>query len=367
MTSKELADKHLVFRVLSGSRAYGFSTPESDYDYRSVYVPPEEYYLGMKAFDLLDDQTENDEAYYSLRKFAHLAAANNPNVLEILFVDPSDIVYQHPAFQSLLDIRQNFLSQKCAKTYVGYASAQLHRIRNHKRWLSQELHAMEVLLPLVETCVISKAWIQWRFGTNMVERIELEVPRLEAKGQYEVKKAWEEQGIDTKMDTYLGSLADTGLAEPSENDPQFFRIREIGTQGQTVVFDSLKFKEAKNKRLQYTEWMANRDPKRHKLELKFGYDCRHAAHLVRLLRSGYEILTEGKLLVRRPDAKELLGIRSGDWTYEQITDYADEMINKINDLSEFAVPDKPDFNTIDRAIIDITKEVLWPKVNGRKV
>src|SRR5579875_1443529 len=36
-----------------------------------------------------------------------------------------------------------------------------------------------------------------------------------------------------------------------------------------------------------------------------GYDTKNAMHLVRLYRMGYEILTEGVVRVRRPDAKEL--------------------------------------------------------------
>lgn len=45
-------------------------------------------------------------------------------------------------------------------------------------------------------------------------------------------------------------------------------------------------------------------------------------HLVRLLRMGEEILSKGVVLVKRPDAEELLEIRAGMWTQEHIVEYA---------------------------------------------
>lgn len=362
---KGLAEKHLIYKILSGSRAYGFSTPESDYDYRGIFIPPEEYFLGLRAFDILDTKNDEDCAYYSLRQFAHLAIANNPNVLEMLFVDPEDILLCRLEFAPLIHHRDAFLSQRCAKTYVGYASAQLHRIHNHKRWISQELRAMEILWPLVINEKVCREWVQWRFGSNVVERMENEfASKMQLPStSLDCYLSWRQQPKTEPMDAYLSQMEDTGLAEPDERSMMFFREKEY-LNGKCLVFDELKFKEAKKKRQQYTEWMARRDPKRHESEVKFGYDTRHAAHLIRLLRTGYEILTEGKLLVRRPDAQELLSIRQGTWSYEKAVDYADEMINKINEIKDFAVPESPDFKLINDLIIQTTKEVLWPAMIG---
>ena len=59
-------------------------------------------------------------------------------------------------------------------------------------------------------------------------------------------------------------------------------------------------------------------------------DFKHAMHLVRLLRMGYEALTEGIIKVKRPDAQELLSIRNGDWTYEQVIEYAEFMKEEVD-------------------------------------
>jgi predicted nucleotidyltransferase len=91
--------------------------------------------------------------------------------------------------------------------------------------------------------------------------------------------------------------------------------------------------------------------KRKGLVEKFGYDCKNAAHLIRLLRMGIEFLKDGELYVKREDAPQLLDIKCGAWTLEQVKAEADRLfklseevylksilpktlnMEKINDLS----------------------------------
>jgi hypothetical protein len=60
-------------------------------------------------------------------------------------------------------------------------------------------------------------------------------------------------------------------------------------------------------------------------------NSKHASHLVRLMRMGYEILTSGKVIVKRPDAEELLAIKNGAWSFEQVMEYKDMMDNKLGE------------------------------------
>lgn len=58
--------------------------------------------------------------------------------------------------------------------------------------------------------------------------------------------------------------------------------------------------------------------KRKELVEKFGYDCKNAAHCIRLLRMGIEFLREGVLHVHREDAPQLVEIKMGGWKLEQV-------------------------------------------------
>lgn len=339
--------KTILYKVRVGSHAYGMNIATSDEDFAGIFVQSIDHFFGLKAFDeQVEHSQETDTSLYSLRKYANLAVANNPNVMELMFVHDDDVIFMDDVMQELRRVRHAFLSQKCAKTYVGYASAQLHRIRSHQKWIAQELGAMEIILPAVSMGHITEEWIAWRFGENMVIRLKVALGKLP-------------QGPKTvEMDQYLNSLKEFGIVCPTEDDEAFWVAKDRGVGKPGLVYHKHLYDMAKKSRDQYVTWMAERNPKRHEMEVKFGYDTKHGAHLVRLLRMGYEILTEGVCRVRRPDAAELLSIRQGAWTYEQITAYADEMITKINNAGDFVVPKLPDYELINSTIIRMTQEVL---------
>ena len=80
-------EKTRIFECVTGSRLYGTYTPESDYDYRGVCIPPMEILLHpFMNFDQKDSGfEEEDRAIYSLPKFFKICADSNPNIIELLF------------------------------------------------------------------------------------------------------------------------------------------------------------------------------------------------------------------------------------------------------------------------------------------
>lgn len=97
--------------------------------------------------------------------------------------------------------------------------------------------------------------------------------------------------------------------------------------------------------------------KRKALVDKYGYDCKNAAHLIRLLRMGIEFLTEGELYVeRKNDATQLLEIKRGEWSLEQVKKEAERLFS----LCELAyvnspLPAKPNVQLINKICTDIIK------------
>lgn len=118
----------LLYLVLTGSRAYGIHTTDSDYDYRGVFMntPCELFGLSIRN----SQEYAGDTVLHSLRELCKLALNANPNVLELLFLPSKFISFCHPLFQKIIDNRNLFLSQKVKYSYAGYAYSQLQRSRH---------------------------------------------------------------------------------------------------------------------------------------------------------------------------------------------------------------------------------------------
>jgi len=80
--------------VESGSRAWGFASPDSDYDVRFIYVRPAEFYLKLeKTRDVIEWQLDDtlDINGWDLKKTLQLLHSSNPTLFEW---NQSPIVYK---------------------------------------------------------------------------------------------------------------------------------------------------------------------------------------------------------------------------------------------------------------------------------
>jgi len=104
------------------------------------------------------------------------------------------------------------------------------------------------------------------------------------------------------------------------------------------------------------------NPERQKIREQFGYDTKAAMHLVRLMRMGLEILRDGNLIVHRPDAEELLDIKRGKYTLQEIVEEHDRLYEQMKYWKEASdLPEKPNRDKVNSFIIELTKEFLGGK------
>jgi len=109
----------------------------------------------------------------------------------------------------------------------------------------------------------------------------------------------------------------------------------------------------------FRRWRAERNPKRAELEERFGYDTKHAMHLVRLLKMGTEVLAEGRLVVRRPDRDWLLSIRDGALSYEALIGLAERMTTDLEARRVSSpLPEEPDEAAAEALLIDLHRRAL---------
>lgn len=91
-------------------------------------------------------------------------------------------------------------------------------------------------------------------------------------------------------------------------------------------------------------------------------NTKHAMHLVRLLRMGEEALSEGIIHVKRPDAQELLAIRNGKFSYDELLEYADDYSARIRELKRTtSLRKKPNVKLATSLILQI-QDSVWSKV-----
>ncbi len=92
---------------------------------------------------------------------------------------------------------------------------------------------------------------------------------------------------------------------------------------------------------------------------KFGYDCKNAAHLIRLLRMGIEALLTGEINVARHDAKQLKEIKRGEWSLSQVEKEAERLQHLLDEaFVKCSLPSKPDFAKAENLLISILKREL---------
>lgn len=94
--------------------------------------------------------------------------------------------------------------------------------------------------------------------------------------------------------------------------------------------------------------------KRKELLKQYGYDCKNAAHLIRLLRMGAEFMKDGEMEIMRRDAQQLLEIKRGMWTLEQVKAEADHGFKMAEQAYHAStLPKSPDMNAVNRLCISV--------------
>lgn len=336
-----------------GSHAYGTNLPTSDTDIRGVFIAPKEYYLGFQNVVEQVEQKEPDLVVFELRKFMKLAADANPNVLELLYTDPSDHLLTSPTFEVLRDNRHLFLSRKAKHTFSGYATSQLKRINTHYRWLKnpplapptrEEFGLPERTVIPADQLAAANAAIQKQLDIWSWHELEDVDPAIRQALKDEFTRrlaeitAWSWQEVEAK--TWNAAARHIGL------DTNFIELLDRERRYLS------KLREWQ----QYNDWKRNRNPDRAILEEKFGYDTKHGMHLVRLLRMCREILTLGEVVVRRPDAQELLSIRAGAWPYEKLVEWAEGEDRALEELAKTSsLPKSPDRKKLDDLCVKLVE------------
>ena len=372
-------ERHTIFLTVAGSHAHGTARDGSDVDVRGVCIAPLasrislfetfEQYEGLLTRELAPAVMPHLQAHstasrgiatkiecvvFDISKFVRLCAMANPGALEILFAAEPEWILEAPAWRRLHEERRRFLTKKVQQTFLGYAMAQLRKIKTHRSWLltppTRKPAREDFGLPIAGGTLSHDD--QNRIEQSIADKIrsygidDIEMPK---------HKRVAEQG---RMEGFYRDV----LAAPEHEVED--RMRAVATHALSLpahVVGALnaekKYRAAMKHWESYQAWKTQRNPARAELEREHGYDTKHAMHLVRLMRMGLEVLERGELLVRRPDAAELGAIRDGALSFDALLVMAKQLEEAMQRAAAHtALPNDVDYERVDRLAVELMLE-----------
>ncbi|MGZ0080079.1 DNA polymerase beta superfamily protein [Methylomonas sp. YC3] len=352
----------ILLDTISGSRAYGLETPESDTDTRGVFILPQELYFGFDYIEQVNSE-RNDHSYYEIGKYLKLLAKNNPASIELLFAPEETVIFRHPLMERIKP--EVIMSRLCRDSFAGYALNQVKRAKGLNKKIFNPIS--DVLPQPIDCCHVVEAdktvpAAQWLAEKNMAtERCGLSALQRVKDGYalfYE---------DDSKTDVHFNGLFRSNDIDGNQSQDVCLSSILKGMQPRAwLVFNKDEYSRRLRDFHEYRKWEQSRNQQRYQgtLDHGGGYDAKNMMHTFRLLRMAKEIAETGRPQIRRQDRDELLEIKAGRFSYDDLMAKAAAELKKVDEsFASSTLPNEPDIGQIERWVIEIRK--AW-YTNGGK-
>ena len=311
----------IILMGLGGSYAYGTNNENSDIDFRGITLNLPSDLLGLTEFEQYEDNS-TDTVIYAFNKIIKLLLECNPNTIELLGLDEEQYLIKTPLGQELLDHKQLFLSKRAAKSFGGYASAQLRRLQ------------------------------------NAIARDSMPQQEREQHIYNSVKNALE----DFRRKNQLLDKGNINIYIDKSDNPEF----------ETEIFSDAQYQHlplrdyenmlgAMNSVIRDYDKLGKRNRKKDDNHLN-----KHAMHLIRLFMMAIDILEKGEIKTHRTKDSDLLKrIRRGDFQKEDRT-FSKEFYDMLSDYEsrlELAtkntcLPDNPDMEKVEKFVEHVNRKAI---------
>lgn len=378
----------ILYEVVVGSQAYGTATPQSDIDKKFVFCLPKKHIYGTKYYKQIN--LNKDYVGFEIKRFLELTASNNPTILELLNSPEDCVLHKHPIFDEVLKHKNEFITKQCAHSFGGYARQQITKALGMDKMQNWEMNRVERKEPIDFCNVVSgynsfpltelldkigmdqkfcgAAKIQgardmhalfydWKAHYMFSEKVKAPVRRF-AKSFYKF--------INRITGASLGfgykGIYKTGEGE-SKPESNSLRLSSIPLGEKAIAVFSYN-KDGYTKHCddynKYQKWLKDRNTERWVETKTHGQkiDGKNMMHCKRLVQMAYEI-AEGKgIIVRRPDAQELLSIRRGEVSLDELVSWANERIKGLDETFRNSnLPDSIDSEFVHNMLVKIRMEV----------
>ena len=377
----------ILFETIVGSQAYGTQTPTSDEDHKFVYILPMDNILGVGYVEQLN--VTKDITGWEVKRFMELMGSNNPTVLELLNSPEDCIVYKHPLFDLILEHKEDFITKICKDSFGGYARQQIKKakgLNKKQNWEKDKVVRKDLLdfcyVIVDEKSIPWKIWSAGRYSEKFIGAVNVPNARDVYALYYDktahmlhstdidentretykkvLKEAGKPMGLGYKGLVKVGQETEDGKINYGiSNQLRLSSIPKDEKSICTIIYNKDGYSEHCKDYREYQEWLEKRNETRYVETQGHGQkiDGKNMMHCMRLIRMATEI-GEGKgIIVRRPDAKELLSIRRGEVDLDSLIGIADEAIENMDKIFENSnLPNNVNRDLIDGLLIKIRKE-----------
>jgi hypothetical protein len=305
----------LIYRTVFGSRLYGTELPESDHDFKGVFLPTADEILLNEVPRTHTAAAEDDS--YSLKHYLELLAQGQTVALDMLFAPPDKWRQMDPLWYDILNNRDKILNKRCGAA-IGYARAQ-------------------------------------------AEKYSLKGKRMEALRQ--VCQFLEKQKLSAYLEDVLFAEG-RDLLTPAVADPYIKLTSQPGADGSTIRFlevcgKSVGLSANVKYALQiFTRVLAQYGARAAQAETG-GADWKALYHAVRITDQTVELLKTGQIEFPRFNAAELLRIRKGEYAPQLVYEWIENGIATIESAQRSSeLRDEADRTWIREFVLEQHREVV---------
>lgn len=165
MTTAKCSEGTTILKALVGSRAHGLNRPDSDWDWRGIYVQPTAEILSLVYSPRSIQWLEGKEDFtnYEIGHFLMLASKANPSVLELLVSPQTEFFKFHDRYwgREIVELFPYlFDPQDAFNAFTGYSLNQRKKLLDDKdgrkwKYALAYIRTLYCLVDLLETGVFT--------------------------------------------------------------------------------------------------------------------------------------------------------------------------------------------------------------------
>lgn len=342
-----------LLKIRVGSHAYGTNIETSDEDYIEVHACSLEE---LHGFNYREEVVFNkDHKSLELKKFLNLLLKANPNILELLFADESNILFKHECLEPLFKNRQMFITKECFKTFGNYAISQIKKatsLDKKTHWENNRIERKDVL----DFCYVLEE------GSEKATKFKEYLFDLTPLGYIgrSIKISPNTIGlakVNNFRDVYSMYYMEQygGVVNENSNEVQTRSIPKGSVHLGYLRFDKDAYSTHCKDYKEYKHWLETRNIDRYTWDVKEQvYNMKNLMHCRRLLNVALEIGEQGTFSVFRKEKEELIAIRRGNVNVKLLMEKMESDMEYLKTMLENSnLPEKADEKFVEDLLIKI--------------